>query len=1326
MNKLIKKSLSLALTLVMLLSAAPLSAEVFSSADFNLKASAESVNAEGILDLDSTLEKISQAAEAVSEHSAVIRKSISAQPLSSEAAELYLKILYSELPDTLPLSYIFKYYTISIIASKFFIKNFGLSDDVTITVGENDPFVEEKDGNVYLRLDSPILKYYEDAVHTYMGTLKDFEHELTITEPVEAIASGSFIYNDVTEKVILPETVKVLHPDAFYSALALKEVNIPDGVTRIESGVFCDCFSLEKIVLPEKLEYIGTYAFANCLSLKEIEIPASVKTVEREAFSNCFALEKVTIHCPGSAFKENETFAYCYNLSELTLTNKDVIPVKNNFYQSGLNVYEGFADDVKRENEIQGLLNIYYYYAPEQAPDGLYEEYVAIQNKTDAVNRLDSGNFTVYAHPANEAKADFEKIGATFENLPGHELTLIEETPATCTEKGSKAHCSCDKCGELACESIDIIPHRDENADEICDDCGSQEAYIITPQIDDNICEPYDNWTKRIAIKKDEPVYARFDCTETRNYVLKAYNSFNAQLLDEDFNIISDDFIGNIFSAEAGKTYYFKFLPYGGSAYNGYFYLTSYHDVSQWTTVREATCSIYSPSTVYEGKCSRCNMTVSKYDSPKESPEHKYEWTNVAPTCDTMGFEGYLCKDCGMTSNNRDIHPCHTDKNGDNVCDECNDTVSAKLTAGKSVKIDVDGKDYYEFTFTPENSGIYNFKATAFDMNIQYTHIYVYHENGIELEALHSGEEIHLEKNFVLTEGETYKIKFIYQDEVSNSFTFKADCLHAADWTYIEDATATDPAKKEGVCIFCSEKITVTELTGGHCDEDGDFYCDFCEKDFCTPIAVNEEKTVTANEKEAYFRILHNGDMGLNYTVECDYTYFSTEIINSDSDIIDMTDKLYENDKEYILRVYDNYNALGKVTVKLSANIQALPTPYNKYYSNNCYFDIGMINGTFNSAINCQEDVTFLFYDENFNLVKRETSPYDESNSKLFSTDIENLNVRYVRLEKEVDAYLYFTSSCQNHDFSTWSAVTPPTCTTPGEGYAMCTKCGTTTGSLTEIPAMHWGGTASCSALAVCSSCGESYGNYNSKVHLNTEAIDGFAGSCTKPYLTNGVRCTDCDTVISKQEYDYGVHDFKAVITKPTCTEGGYTTYTCKECGTEKTANKKEPLGHTGCSKGGTCSSEVNCKRCGIVVGEINPDKHLNIITLEAVEPTCTKTGLTEGSKCTDCGTVLVSQQEIEEKGHSYKETVVAPTCTENGYTICTCEACGDSITIKETPATGVHTDKNSDGKCDSCSEAVETENGDNNEEELSFFEKLIQSIRDFFNRISEFFRNLF
>ena len=67
-------------------------------------------------------------------------------------------------------------------------------------------------------------------------------------------------------------------------------------------------------------------------------------------------------------------------------------------------------------------------------------------------------------------------------------------------------------------------------------------------------------------------------------------------------------------------------------------------------------------------------------------------------------------------------------------------------------------------------------------------------------------------------------------------------------------------------------------------------------------------------------------------------------------------------------------------------------------------------------------------------------------------------------------------------------------------------------------------------------------------------------------------------------------HDYQAAVTAPTCTEGGFTTYTCAECGDSYVSDHTAPLGHGWSSwytvKEPSCTEigyqQRDCSRCGI------------------------------------------------------------------------------------------------------------------------------------------------
>ncbi len=96
-----------------------------------------------------------------------------------------------------------------------------------------------------------------------------------------------------------------------------------------------------------------------------------------------------------------------------------------------------------------------------------------------------------------------------------------------------------------------------------------------------------------------------------------------------------------------------------------------------------------------------------------------------------------------------------------------------------------------------------------------------------------------------------------------------------------------------------------------------------------------------------------------------------------------------------------------------------------------------------------------------------------------------------------------------------------------------------------------------------------------------------------------------------------------------------------------------------------TCTEPARCSKCGKTEGE--PLGHTEV-TDPAQAPTCTETGLSEGSHCQVCGEVLKAQEAIAPLGHT--EVVVPavePTCTEPG---CTeglhCSVCGEILKSQE------------------------------------------------------------
>lgn len=83
-----------------------------------------------------------------------------------------------------------------------------------------------------------------------------------------------------------------------------------------------------------------------------------------------------------------------------------------------------------------------------------------------------------------------------------------------------------------------------------------------------------------------------------------------------------------------------------------------------------------------------------------------------------------------------------------------------------------------------------------------------------------------------------------------------------------------------------------------------------------------------------------------------------------------------------------------------------------------------------------------------------------------------------------------------------------------------------------------------------------------------------------------------------------------------------------------------------------TCTStgiQKNVCVCGAYREEIIPKLGHTEVIDEAVVATCTESGLTEGKRCSVCGTATVTQKEIDAKGHTY-DTSMDIECNNCGY----------------------------------------------------------------------------
>ena len=201
-----------------------------------------------------------------------------------------------------------------------------------------------------------------------------------------------------------------------------------------------------------------------------------------------------------------------------------------------------------------------------------------------------------------------------------------------------------------------------------------------------------------------------------------------------------------------------------------------------------------------------------------------------------------------------------------------------------------------------------------------------------------------------------------------------------------------------------------------------------------------------------------------------------------------------------------------------------------------------------------------------------------------------------------------------------------------------------------------------------------------------------YTGTDKGNYETESVSIT-----ITRSECE---HKNTEIINKKdaTCSVEGYTgdTY-CKDCGEKlDTGTTIEKKPHT-VGTTATCISKAVCSVCGENFGEVDATNHVHTTVKNRKEATCTQTGYTGDTYCTDCNKLLETSKELAALGHDYKATVTKqPTTTEEGIMTYTCSKCGHSYT--QTIAKIKSDDSSKDNGSQNQKPQTGTDNGNQNQ----------------------------
>ena len=183
-----------------------------------------------------------------------------------------------------------------------------------------------------------------------------------------------------------------------------------------------------------------------------------------------------------------------------------------------------------------------------------------------------------------------------------------------------------------------------------------------------------------------------------------------------------------------------------------------------------------------------------------------------------------------------------------------------------------------------------------------------------------------------------------------------------------------------------------------------------------------------------------------------------------------------------------------------------------------------------------------------------------------------------------------------------------------------------------------------------------------------------------------------------KAPIHYNVHkcNYNVTTSQPTCTEQGFTIYTCLKCGDSYVDDYIDATGH---NYKWTTIIDATCKKQGVNLGECIECGNLAVEYIDETEhiyesivtvPTCKEKGYT--TYICACGNSYV-EDYVDATGHDYTwSTLTEPTCTKDGVSLGVCENCKD-VLVDYTDATGHNI---VDGDCINCDYTENVENEEN------------------------------
>ena len=678
----------------------------------------------------------------------------------------------------------------------------------------------------------------------------------------------------------------------------------------------------------------------------------------------------------------------------------------------------------------------------------------------------------------------------------------------------------------------------------------------------------------------------------------------------------------------------------------GYQTIPAGHKYGEFEVTKDAKCGVNAKGVQ---TCLICGVKSAEVEIPNTALKHVYKESVKDATCTTPQQVGEVCTLCGATGKTTDLGEAlgHDWNNGvyfEATCDKANGVKYTCLTCGE-VEVDY---------FTEEDSAYK--PATG-------------HKNTVVLKAVAATcaktgltEGLKCKDCGKILEAQKETPKDPTNHNLTQIATLKApSCtvagvgkFHCADCKKAETVTykSIDPAHTWSEDLEVLEAATCTK-TGK-----GIYTCEVCgltKEDVIKVLPHNYETLPVANtDCDKPVQVVET-------CKDCGALGKTTDVAKApghkwEETVIDAT-----CDKGQSVGIFCSVCKEEKESIELSP---ALGHDYGKAKMFDATCD--KANGYTETCARCGYVNTVYFTPENTEVYK---APLNHKNTVVIPAvaatcaktglteglkckDCGKILVAQEKTEKDPN----------NHDLGLISTLKEATCTVAGVGKFQCKDC--------KAPA-----TVKYQSIAPAHELGE--------LIVDKAPTCGANGSGHK-------ECANCDYVQKNITIPAtGKHTPVDSIIDATCTEGQKIGQVCSVCKATIKATAavegSKPLGHdivetyveASCDK--AAHIKVECTRCNEADDEIVLDESYvglykpalghKATVVPAVEATCSKTGLTEGSKCSRCNAVLKAQEVVKKNPDKHNLQVIATlkeaTCTVAGVGKFQCADCKSAATVK-------------------------------------------------------------